>query len=396
MPRGITVIEDTDTDRPLLERAREFAVGGDTDLVVLALVAGAVAGQPVLFSFVTSESMSPTIESGDGFIAIPPQLVGSVQEGDVVIFQAQEINDGGLTTHRVIGETDEGYVTRGDNNPFTDQDSGEPPVTDTQIVAVAWQPGGNVLTIPALGTAVLETRAAVFDIQTTVADTFGINGADNTRQVGTMMVVAGVALFFITVVNNFRRRSSRDRTRSREREGQIRPLYVALFLTAIVIIPANAAMLLPSTTHAVSVADIATQNGVEPGDQVELTLSATNSGYVTMLVVFDSGPDVTLNDRSLAVPGRSRASTTMTVPAPPPGQEGTQDVSEIRYILLLPPSVLLTLHDIHPWVALGTLNMALMVSIVTLVLGLVGVQSRRSRETSRDIPLSVRIKRVFR
>jgi len=365
-------------------------------IVVLALFAGAVVGQPVLFSFVTSESMSPTIESGDGFVAIPPQLTGGVQEGDVVIFEAQEINDGGLTTHRVVDETDEGYITKGDNNPFTDQDSTEPPVTETQIVAVAWQPGGNVVTIPALGTAVIETRTTLFDIQTTIADTFGIDGVDNTRQVGTMMVVAGVVLLLVTIANGLRRRSPRDTTRSPERQSGIRPLYVALFLTAVVVIPANAAMLLPSTTHTVPVADIAAQTSTEPGEPVELTLSATNSGYVTMLVVFDSNPEVNLNDQSLAVPGRSRASTTMTVPAPPSGQEGAQEVSETRYILLLPQSVLLTLHTIHPLMALATLNSALIISILTLVFGLFGGQSRHSRDASRDRPLSVRIKRAFR
>lgn len=38
MGRALVVIEDGDRDRELLERAREFAVGGETDLVVLSLV----------------------------------------------------------------------------------------------------------------------------------------------------------------------------------------------------------------------------------------------------------------------------------------------------------------------------------------------------------------------
>jgi signal peptidase len=63
---------------------------------------------------------------------------------------------------------------------------------------------------------------------------------------------------------------------------------------------------------------------------------------------------------------------------------------------VLPPSLLLTLHDTHPLVALGAINGALVFSIVALVFGLVGVRKRRTRDTGRDIPLSVRIKRALR
>lgn len=37
MPRALVIVEDPDRDRNLLERARSFAVGDGTDLVVLAL-----------------------------------------------------------------------------------------------------------------------------------------------------------------------------------------------------------------------------------------------------------------------------------------------------------------------------------------------------------------------
>ncbi|MFC6975369.1 signal peptidase I [Halomicroarcula sp. GCM10025709] len=112
-------------------------------LFLVSMVVGQLLGQPVLLGYVTTGSMQPTLDPGDGFVAIPAALAGPVDEGDVVTFRAEEIQGGGLTTHRVVDRTDRGYVTRGDNNPFTDQDGGEPPVTDAQIVAVVWQPGGR-------------------------------------------------------------------------------------------------------------------------------------------------------------------------------------------------------------------------------------------------------------
>lgn len=86
----------------------------------------------------------------------------------------------------------------------------------------------------------------------------------------------------------------------------------------------------------------------------------------------------------------------MFVPIPPSGEDRTLRLTENRYVVVLPPSLLLTLHDIHPLVALGAINGALTFSIVTLVFGLVGVRKRRTRDTGRGVPLSVRIKRALR
>ncbi|TKX51714.1 signal peptidase I, partial [Halorubrum sp. SP3] len=72
---------------------------------------------------------------------VPPAIAGDIEEGDVVTFEAQELQGGGLTTHRVVDETDQGYITRGDANPFTDQDGPEPPVQESQIAAVALELG---------------------------------------------------------------------------------------------------------------------------------------------------------------------------------------------------------------------------------------------------------------
>jgi len=35
--------------------------------------------------------MAPTLEPGDGFVAVPAELAGPVEEGDVVTFCVEEI-----------------------------------------------------------------------------------------------------------------------------------------------------------------------------------------------------------------------------------------------------------------------------------------------------------------
>ncbi|MFB6362049.1 MAG: signal peptidase I, partial [Halobacteriales archaeon] len=124
-------------------------------LLVVTLVAGQLLGQPILLSYVETGSMEPQLQPGDGFIAIPIWAAGPIEEGDVIVFDAQEIHDGGLVTHRVVDVTDRGFITKGDANPFTDQDGREPPVQRPQVVAKAFQINGEVVAIPALGAVVI-------------------------------------------------------------------------------------------------------------------------------------------------------------------------------------------------------------------------------------------------
>jgi len=53
-------------------------------LVVFSLVVGQFLGQPVLLSFVETGSMQPTLDPGDGFVAIPAPIAGGIGVGDVV------------------------------------------------------------------------------------------------------------------------------------------------------------------------------------------------------------------------------------------------------------------------------------------------------------------------
>lgn len=362
-------------------------------VLVLTLIVGALVGQPVLLSFVVSGSMSPTIQEGDGFVAIPEQVAGDIEQGDVIVFQSQEIRGGELTTHRVVGETESGYITRGDANPFTDQDGAEPPVTESQIVAVAWQPGGQVVTIPNLGTAILAGRVVVTNILTAVTTVLGVEQAAESWQAGSVMLVSGVILFAISIGSGIVNGSSRERERSRGQDT-FDPRYAALFLTAIIIVPANIAMVAPSSTHQIPAGEIATGNNIAPGEPVEATLVANNEdALVTMLVVFNASGRTTIENRWLDVPGGETDSTALYAPAPPRGEQKVVTVSEYRYIVLLPPTVIIAMHDIHPLVALGVINAALTVAVLAFVIGLLGTSKRRVRDTDRDISLYLRLKR---
>jgi signal peptidase len=56
-----------------------------TTLILLMII---VAGQPVLLAFVKIGSMKLTFDPGDGFVAVPSQPAGPVEERYVVVCRA--------------------------------------------------------------------------------------------------------------------------------------------------------------------------------------------------------------------------------------------------------------------------------------------------------------------
>jgi len=120
----------------------------------VALLAGVLvvsALTPLGVSFVYSNSMEPTIDTGDGFIVLPAD---DADTGDVITFYSDERNE--YVTHRVVEETDAGYVTQGDNNEVRDQEVGYAHVSPRDVEGRVLTVGGAPLTVPALGTVVAE------------------------------------------------------------------------------------------------------------------------------------------------------------------------------------------------------------------------------------------------
>lgn len=114
-------------------------------LVVLAVVVplGAPGVVPVEPFYATSDSMSPTIEAGDLYFVLEGD---AVDVGDVVAFESA--SGGGYVTHRVVAAGTDGYVTRGDANPTTDQSAGAPPVDRADVIGTVVTVGGEPLVVP--------------------------------------------------------------------------------------------------------------------------------------------------------------------------------------------------------------------------------------------------------
>jgi len=368
-------------------------------VVVALVVLGHVLGQPILLGFVTTGSMSPTLEAGDGFIAVPPALAGGVEVGDVVTYDAQELEGGGLTTHRIVGQTREGYITQGDANPFTDQDGSEPPVLRTQIVAVALAVNGDVVVIPEFGTAVMALQGAFESVAGPLSAVPGlavlVDGG-----LGSVMIGLGLFILAFSFVADFLAGGRRSvDTRSRSRDGVISAPLLLLAVILIVTIPATASMVIPSETAEFQVISSDSPSADDPlvierGGSQEITYNATTSGLLPQVIIIEPASEgVTVSRSVLEISQGDGASSVVTVSVPAETGVFPRAVSVSHYVRVLPTSVIASLHAIHPWVALLGINLFL-AAVVTVMFGLlVGFGSIRIRSTGRSLAVVDRLRR---
>jgi signal peptidase len=373
-----------------VRRSLSIAVEAALIIVVFSLVLGVVLGQPVLLSFVETGSMEPTLSPGDGFVAIPAAVAGPVEEGDVVVYEAEETQGGGLTTHRVVSETDRGFVTKGDANPFTDQDGDEPPVRRAQVVAVVWQPCGAVLAIPGVGAVVTGTQGVLETVQRRLAALLGTRSLLGTQGLAYLLLGISAVAYAVDVWRSGDR-SRRGRGRSRD-PGTSARLLVAVFAGALVL-SATATMVVPAGTQEFGVVsadfDSPGVRVIERGTSESTTYILGNGGMVPMITFLEPETEgVEITPQEIRLPAQSSVNATLTLSAPPETGYYRRFVSEHRYLLVLPQPVIRGLYGVHPWLPILAIDAVLGVPFYLLGLALVGTGRIRSRSLERPSRLA--------
>ncbi|MFT4923402.1 MAG: signal peptidase [Haloarculaceae archaeon] len=357
-------------------------------LVLVALIAGAALGQPVLLGFVETGSMEPTLEPGDGFVAIPSPVAGDIEEGDVIVFEAQNLQGGGLTTHRVVGETESGYITRGDANPFTDQDGQEPPVTDAQVVAKVWQVNGEVVAIPGLGLLTEAARGMLDSVQRTLAQTFGTRAFLGTQGLALLIAGGGLAVLLFGFLFDDERRQ-RVVKRTRRRKGIYDPRRLVLAMALFVALVSGGTMAAMSNTQEYGMVsasfDSENPTTVPTDETSNLTYPALNGGQLPVYAFYSpASSNVDVEPTSVRMDRGESRNVTVTLQAPPETGYYPQYVAEHRYFAVLPFGVVAGLYAVHPW--LPTLATSLLMGGSFLLVGLlvVGASPVRTRSRSRE------------
>lgn len=322
--------------------------------LLITLLAGQALGHPVLLSYVETGSMAPTFAPGDGFVVVPPELTGGVEVGDIVVYRAVGLGGGGLTTHRVVGDTPRGYLTRGDANAFTDQAGGEPPVQAAQVVGAVVAVGGHPVVLPGLGTLVGGLRTGLANARRGLGGAMGLPLGGTTGDLGLGLSILGIGLF------------GYGRWRSRQRPSpptaRIEPPPTAhtwrrsvLLGAALVVLGASAGMVIPGGIQAI---DLVSAEVDAPGPRVikagttETTdYPVRNGGLLPTYVVLDpQTPGIDVRPRELLLAPGERRTVTVTLTAPRTIGHHREVLVDHRYLAVLPVPLLERLSAVHPWV----------------------------------------------
>ena len=123
------------------------------NLILITIIGFAVVlifpGSPIEVSYVVSGSMSPALETNDGYVLVPP---GEIRAGDIITYDS-DMQDTQVT-HRVVEVTDSGFVTKGDANPSTDQAGGAPLVDPDAVIGRVLTISDTAVVIPQLGVVI--------------------------------------------------------------------------------------------------------------------------------------------------------------------------------------------------------------------------------------------------
>lgn len=366
--------------RPSAPRVLEGLVLG----AVVVLLLGHGLGQPVLVSYVETGSMEPTLSAGDGFLVVPPQLARGVETGDVVVFRADRLRGGGLTTHRIVGDTDRGYLTKGDANDRPDQAGIEPPVQPPQIVGEAVEVRGHVVVLPHVGTVVDGVKETVASTRRSVAALTGIPLRAGGVDLAGLLVMIGLGLYLVGSLRDDGESHPIESTPPPGRDGPMGRRIVLAAAGGLVVI-ATLSMVVQGGVVEMGVVsaenDAPGPRVIERGETETAVYPVHNDGLVPMHAVLDPrSPGVDVRPGGMmTVPPGGHVNATVAVTAPPEIGYYRLYLLDHRYLGVLPRSVLVELYGVHPWAPIVAIDAVL--GIGSLVVGrwLLGRESLRSR-----------------
>lgn len=325
-----------------------------TGVILLAalLIVGAVApaAAPLTLTSPDSGSMEPTIPEHSLAVVVDKQP----QVGDIALYTTPARDSPVL--HRLVGTTDDGtaYLTQGDANEVTDQELGDPAVTDTDIHGVIPTIAGTPLAIPYAG---LIFSNPVFVIGAWAALGLSLLYTTNPGRVIRGTVVSYPAHLYAYALATL-----------------VFVLLPVVTLTTPAIVEAQ---LLTSTTASADASHIAT-----PGETTTHTVTVSSQLMAVMHTSAHATGDLTVTavESTLGSP-RTEITVTNTPSESPTAHHGV--IAVYAYPPILPESVLHGLAAIHPVVA-ATVTGAIL-SFPIALLGAIIDSKRLIRASRRGI-----------
>ncbi|NJE42847.1 signal peptidase I [Thermococcus sp. GR6] len=334
----------------------EYALLSIIGILVIGSLVGALFDRPVFMSYAYSNSMTPTIDKGDVFFINP--LATNPDVGDVIVFRTGNT----WTVHRVVAITDDGYITKGDNNIATDQQSHSVlPITRNKIGGTVVTVNGKVITIPEIGNY-LETGLTE----------------------GSKLLISGM-LIIIGAIAFTGGKASKNRKGKKFFTIKFKTPYLlaSAFLLIMIAVSTFISWEAISVDYAVTSAGGLREDWYLPGQEFQRELTVKNYNFYPMAYyVSASVPVVNVSNKEFKLGSGEEQSLAVVLKAPKTTSLYSTKVKVNAYLPILPASVMGTLYRIHPVVPLLAIlvEVSIFLGMLYLVSGIGNEEAIRIRK----------------
>ncbi|GAB6136329.1 signal peptidase I [Thermococcus prieurii] len=299
-------------------------------IIVLVFITGSLVGffldRPVFLSYAYSKSMTPTIDKGDLFLMNP--FARNFDVGDIIVFHRRD----GWTVHRIFAVTEEGFITKGDNNVATDQQDGlYKPVKESDIAGKVVVVLGHPLVIRGGGAFIQSLRARL----------------NNVYAIAFLLLVGA----FLTFSGG-----SKRKRRTKYYRVSVKTLYavVSVFIIAGFLFVTVASWGTLAFTYSSTLAGGQREGWYLPGSTFEKNLSVHNNAVYPFYYFVEGGSERAelLGPNFLRLTGGSSANVSVHVTVPKDTRIYREEFSVRSYPAILPASFVIFLYSLNPYLPL--------------------------------------------
>ncbi len=306
--------------------------------IAILSVAGALLERPTILSYISSDSMSPTLNKND-LIFINP-IPGSYDVGDIIVFYTGEK----WVCHRIFAVTENGYITKGDNNIAVDQIEGVPEVKPDKIAGKVVTIGGKPVKIPGVGDKI---------------DMFSSFVVGN-KFVSILIFAAAGSYQFLNL--------SGRRKKLRKIKVSYSKFFFASSLLIITSLTILSSMMIKNVNiqYGTTLAGNVRPEWVYPGSVFEKSVKVENNGVYPFVYVVTSKSDrATVNEAFLLYPGERRV-VSVTIRAPLETSIYAEKTQIARFIPLVTPELAKKLSLISPFLVVLFIDFEVVVLLAVI------------------------------
>jgi len=339
---------------------------------------------PISLWYVVSKSMEPTLMVNDGFILIPSE---TYEIGDIITFKPKVLEQP-FVTHRIISITKDGeYITKGDNNIMTDQQGGEPPLQQNQVIGKALCISNRPIIIPKLGL-----------LSQKMQDTIPKLNVFTILSIVIFIYTLGFILDMIFNKDNNRRKSRKKKLRLLD----IAPFFDPVFFLICVLVVANT-LFIGQTIKSWRMEEISyvvvSVEGLPnpvPGKKFERTKSLENSSFIPYYTILEpEDNNMSINPRIFLIPPKENVDYSVSITAPEKIGYYVQRIDIKTYPKLISKKLLDQLYSINPFIPLIIIfSPGIILFILLYIIWIRRWETNKKLIMDCLIPLRLRLKKL--